>query len=88
MSRSGLLFAPNGAIRAPWRIAAFVAVAFAAWIVAATLLTPPFVHLSAVSGMPGAADSLVGAVALLAATIVCAITCFDAWSSDAAVRNS
>ncbi|HEX8726354.1 MAG TPA: CPBP family intramembrane glutamic endopeptidase [Gemmatimonadaceae bacterium] len=72
MSRSKFLFAPNGALRAPWRIAAFLAVAFAAWNVAATLLTPLFVHLSAVSGMPGAADSLVGAIALLAATIVCA----------------
>ncbi len=71
MTRSKFLFTAGGALRAPWRITTFLVVAFAAWGVTAALLTPLLVHLSAAAGTPGAADSVVGVVALLAATLVC-----------------
>ena len=71
MSRSKFLFAPDGALRAPWRIAIFLLVAFAAWGVVASLFTPLLVRLAVFAGAPGGADSVVGVVALLVATGVC-----------------
>jgi CAAX protease family protein len=71
LSRPKLLFAPDGALRAPWRITTFLLVAFVAWGVAALLLSPLVVRLSVLIQAPGAGDMLVAAVALLAATFVC-----------------
>ncbi len=71
MTRPKLLFAPGGALRAPWRITIFLLVAFAAWGFVSTLLTPLLVRLSTLAGTPGASDTVVATVSLLIATWVC-----------------
>ncbi|OYV71621.1 MAG: hypothetical protein B7Z72_06535 [Gemmatimonadetes bacterium 21-71-4] len=71
MSGSRLLRTPAGALRAPWRIAIFVVVTFAAWGVAATVLSPLLVPVSAGTGLPGSVGAEVGVIGLLTATFVC-----------------
>jgi membrane protease YdiL (CAAX protease family) len=71
LTRSRFLFAPSGALRTPWRIVAFVVVTFAMWTVAGALLAPLVTHLAAVTGAPGAGDSLIGVAGLLASTVIC-----------------
>lgn len=71
MNRSTLLFAPSGALRAPWRIAIFVVVTVASWMVCAALLSPLIVRASTAVGAPGTGDSLVVMFGLLISTGVC-----------------
>ncbi|HUX33503.1 MAG TPA: CPBP family intramembrane glutamic endopeptidase [Gemmatimonadaceae bacterium] len=72
MKRSAVLYTPGGTLlRAPWRIAIFLGVTFVAWGVAATMLSPLFVSLSARAGAPGTVESLVAVVGLLVGHVVC-----------------
>lgn len=71
MSRPAILFAPTGALRAPWRIAIFVVATFASWGVVGALLGPLITRASAAAGLPGAGDSTIGVTGLLVATGVC-----------------
>ncbi len=71
MSRSRFLYAPSGALRAPWRIAIFLAVTIAAWGVAATLFGPALTTLTARAGLPGTVDTDVGVIGLLVAHLAC-----------------
>jgi len=71
LNHSPFLYAPNGALRAPWRIAIFVAVTFVAWTFAAALAAPWLSTLTARAGVPGAVESDVGVVGLLCAHLVC-----------------
>lgn len=70
MSRSRFLYAPTGALRAPWRIAIFVAVTFVAWGIAATLAAPSLTAVTARAGVPGTVDSDVGVIGLLCGHLV------------------
>lgn len=70
MSGSRLLRTPAGALRAPWRVAIFVVATFAAWGVAATVVAPLLVSVSAGTGLPGSVESEVGVIGLLAGTFV------------------
>jgi CAAX protease family protein len=65
LSRSPVLHAPSGALRAPWRIAIFVVVTFAAWGVAATLVAPGLATITARAGVPGTVESDVAVIGLL-----------------------
>lgn len=72
MNARGFFVAPNGAIRAPWRVVAFVGVLMAAYIVSAALAGPVISWLFRLAGIDGVAnESWVSAIALLIATGVC-----------------
>ncbi len=70
MSRSRFLYAPTGALRAPWRIAIFVAVTLVAWGIAATLVAPSLTTVTARAGLPGTVGSDVGVIGLLCGHLV------------------
>lgn len=71
MTRSTFLFAPSGALRAPWRITIFIVVTVVALIASSVLLGPLVTWASAAGSAPGAGDSVLTSVALLASTFVC-----------------
>lgn len=71
MTRSKVLFAPNGALRAPWRILVFVAVMLVAWVAAGIVLSPLLVRAAAVTGGTGTVNTLVALAGVLISTLVC-----------------
>jgi membrane protease YdiL (CAAX protease family) len=71
LTRSAFLFAPSGALRAPWRITIFVVVTVVAFIASSALLGPLVTRASAAASAPGAGDSVLACAALLASTFVC-----------------
>ena len=71
MTGSRLFRTSAGSLRAPWRIAFFLVATFAAWGVAATILTPSLVSLAVATRTPGMADAEVALIALLTGHFVC-----------------
>ncbi|MDE3174403.1 MAG: CPBP family intramembrane metalloprotease [Gemmatimonadota bacterium] len=70
MSGTRFLRTPAGALRAPWRLAIFVVVTFAAWGVAATVIGPLLATASAGAGLPGSGDAEAALIGLLVGTFV------------------
>ena len=71
MTRSRFLFAPSGALRAPWRITIFLVVSVVALAVVSALFQPLVSRLAAETGALGAGSSVLALLALLVSTTVC-----------------
>jgi membrane protease YdiL (CAAX protease family) len=71
LTRPTFLFAPSGALRAPWRITIFIVVTVVALIASSAFLGTVVTRASAAASAPGAGDSVLACVALLVSTFVC-----------------
>lgn len=71
MTASPVLFAPDGALRAPWRITIFVVVSVLAWLVVGGALVPLVQRVPVLANAPDHGGTLIADVGVLIGTAVC-----------------
>ncbi len=70
MTGSQVLFAPDGALRAPWRLTIFIVTSVVAWVVVGGALVPLVLRVPMLADAPDRGGSLIAVVGVLIGTAV------------------